>query len=114
MTTLERLGTYLAAGKTLTPSGLASAKLHLLDTVAAWVAGMGTQEGRALLAFRRQTQGDAAGAEPVSAAIATHCGLARLSEIDDIHIASMTTAGAIVVPAALTLAVSLRKTDERH
>src|SRR3981189_1660734 len=110
MTTLERLGTYLAAGKTLTPSGLASAKLHLLDTVAAWVAGMGTQEGRALLAFRRQTQGDAAGGEPVSAAVVTHCGLARLSEIDDIHIASMTTAGAIVVPAAPTLAVAVEKT----
>src|SRR4030081_1411225 len=109
MTPLERLGAYLAAGKNLTPSGLASAKLHLLDSVAAWVAGMGTQEGRALLAFRRQTLGDAA--EPVSAAVVTHCGLARLSEIDDIHIASMTTAGGIVVPAALTLAVSLGKTD---
>ena len=59
MTTLERLGAYLAAGKNLTPSGLANAKLHLLDSVAAWVAGMGTQEGRALLAFRRETLGDA-------------------------------------------------------
>ncbi len=49
MTTLERLGAYLAAGKNLTPSGLENAKLHLLDSVAAWVAGMGTQEGRALL-----------------------------------------------------------------
>jgi 2-methylcitrate dehydratase PrpD len=33
--------------------------------------------------------------------------LARLSEIDDIHLASMTTPGAIVVPAALTIAASL-------
>jgi len=111
MTTLERLGAYLATGRELTPSGLASARLHLVDAVAAWVAGLGTQEGRALVAFRRETQEGATGAEAVSAAVATHCGLARLSEIDDIHIASMTTAGGIVVPAALTLAVSLRKTD---
>jgi 2-methylcitrate dehydratase PrpD len=43
--------------------------------------------------------------------VATHCALARLSEIDDIHLAAMTTAGGIVVPAALTLAASLQKPD---
>src|SRR5262249_60077204 len=38
--------------------------------------------------------------------LATRCALARLSEIDDIDLASMTTPGAIVVLGALTLAAS--------
>ena len=107
MTALERLGTYLASGQNLAPLALANAKLHLVDNVAAWVAGMGTAEGRALLAFRNET----AGADRASAALTTHCALARLSEIDDIHLAAMTTAGGIVVPAALTLAASLKETE---
>jgi 2-methylcitrate dehydratase PrpD len=39
--------------------------------------------------------------------VAMNCALARLSEVDDIHLASMTTAGAIVIPGALTIARSL-------
>jgi 2-methylcitrate dehydratase PrpD len=38
--------------------------------------------------------------------LATHCALARMSEIDDIHLASTSTPGAIVVPAALTIAAA--------
>jgi 2-methylcitrate dehydratase PrpD len=103
MTSLEQLGAYLADGRTLPPLALATAQLRVVDTVAAWLAGMATAEGRALLAFRAATaEGDRA-----SAALMTHCALARLSEIDDIHLAAMTTAGGIVVPAALTLAASL-------
>ena len=107
MTALERLGAYLASGQSLPPLALANAKLHVVDNVAAWVAGMGTTEGRALLVFRR----DMPGAESASAALMTHCALARLSEIDDIHLAAMTTAGGIVVPAALTLAASLKEPE---
>src|SRR5581483_1607582 len=36
--------------------------------------------------------------------VARHCAWARLSEIDDIHLASATTPGGVIVPAALTLA----------
>src|SRR5437016_2032845 len=39
--------------------------------------------------------------------VAMHCALARLSEIDDIHLASGITPGALVVPSALTIAASL-------
>jgi 2-methylcitrate dehydratase PrpD len=106
MTALERLGSYLANGQNPTPLALANAKLHVIDNVGAWIAGMGTAEGRALLAFRKQVP-DPDGA----AALTTHCALARLSEIDDIHLAAMTTAGGIVVPAALTLAAALKETD---
>jgi 2-methylcitrate dehydratase PrpD len=107
MTALERLGAYLANGQPLTPLALANARLRITDGVAAWIAGMDTAEGRALMAFRKQAP-DADGA---SAALMTHCALARLSEIDDIHLAAMTTAGGIVVPAALTLAASLKETE---
>jgi len=107
MTALERLGAYLANGRDLPPLALSNARLRVIDGVAAWIAGLGTAEGRALLAFRKET-GDA---DSASAALMTHCALARLSEIDDIHLAAMTTAGGIVVPAALTLAASLKVTE---
>src|SRR5262249_19842824 len=104
MTTLERLGEYLAGGRGRPPLAIANARLHVIDSAAAWLAGMGTAEGRALLAFRI----DAPDAESATTALMTHCALARLSEIDDIHLAAMTTAGGIVMPAALTLAASLK------
>jgi 2-methylcitrate dehydratase PrpD len=107
MTALERLGAYLANGQNLTPLALANARLRITDGVAAWIGGMGTAEGRALLAFRNE----APDGDSVSAALMTHCALARLSEIDDIHLAAMTTAGGIVVPAALTLAASRKATE---
>jgi 2-methylcitrate dehydratase PrpD len=110
MTALERLGAYLASGQALPPLAFANARLHVIDTIAAWIAGIGTREGRALLAFRDDLQ-VTADVERASAALAIHCALARLSEIDDIHLAAMTTAGGIVVPAALTLAVSLNERD---
>jgi len=104
MTALERLGSYLADGQAPPRLAFDNAKLRVVDNVAAWIAGFGTAEGRALLAFRRET----AEADRVSAALTTHCALARLSEIDDIHLAAMTTAGGIVVPAAVTLASLLK------
>jgi 2-methylcitrate dehydratase PrpD len=107
MTALEQFGHYLAKGQSLPALARANVRLRVIDTVAAWIAGAGTAEGRALIAFRAEQEGDAPAAARVSAAVATHCGLARLSEIDDIHLAAMTTAGGIVVPAALTLAASL-------
>ena len=39
-----------------------------------------------------------------------NCALVRMSEIDDIHLASMITPGAIVVPAALSIAAALPQT----
>jgi len=107
MTALERLGGYLVNGQNLPPLALANARLRVIDGVAAWISGLGTAEGRALLAFRQE----APDVDAVSAALMPHCALARLSEIDDIHLAAMTTAGGIVVPAALTLAAAQRETD---
>jgi 2-methylcitrate dehydratase PrpD len=82
--------------------------LHVADTVGAWVAATATVEGKAVIAFRKELQrlfgtGDANPLDDV----ALHCALARLSEADDIHLASITTPGSIVIPAAFILAARL-------
>lgn len=80
--------------------------LHILDSVGALVAGAGTEEGQMLLAMRRQER-EAAGAfgqADIDLDLMVRCALARLSEVDDIHRASMITPGAVVIPAVLTLA----------
>jgi 2-methylcitrate dehydratase PrpD len=103
VTLLERLGAHAAGGYR---SGLSSPvrdvlKLHIADTVAAWIAACTTAEGRALLAFEPPERAGMPGR------VGLACALARLSEVDDIHLASGTTPGAIVVPAALTIGAAL-------
>ncbi|HTF15631.1 MAG TPA: MmgE/PrpD family protein [Burkholderiales bacterium] len=99
MTVLEQLGAHVAgAGAGPVRQAL---RLHLADTVGAWIAGSATPEGRALVEF-----GGRAGAG-MPDRVATSCALARLSEIDDIHLASGTTPGSLIVPSALTIAASL-------
>jgi 2-methylcitrate dehydratase PrpD len=98
MTVLEQLGAHVAGGGVAPPRE--ALRLHVADTVGAWIAGSATPEGRALLKF-------GANHDAMPDRVAVHCALARLSEIDDIHLASGITPGAIVVPAALTIAGSL-------
>src|SRR6266850_7873112 len=101
MTILEQLGAYIAGERADLSGSLRQAlRLHLADTVGAWTAGSATAEGRALVKFGAQATG-------MPDRVATNCALARLSEIDDIHLASGTTPGALVIPAALTIAASL-------
>ena len=76
-------------------------RLHLADTVGAWIAAGATAEGRALLSFESPDR------ESLPGRVALHCALARLSEVDDIHLSSGTTPGAIVIPAAVILAGAL-------
>jgi 2-methylcitrate dehydratase PrpD len=98
MTVLEQLGAHVARVGAAPPRE--ALRLHVADTVGAWIAGSATPEGRALLKF-----GASLGAMPDR--VATHCALARLSEIDDIHLASGTTPGSLIIPSALTIAASL-------
>src|SRR5215216_8126112 len=87
-------------------------ELHVIDTVGAWIAASRTAEGKALIAFRARLRPlDGGSSASLLADVATHCALARLSEIDDIHLASMTTPGSIVIPAALLIARSLPDVD---
>lgn len=81
-------------------------RLHVADTVAAWIASAQTTEGKALIAFRDRVSRGAA-VRDLGLDLATHCALVRLSETDDIHLRSMTTPGSIAIPAAMTLATQL-------
>src|ERR1700704_2785100 len=98
MTILEQLGAHIVGGGAAPVREVL--RLHVADTVGAWVAGSTTPEGRALVKF-------GANRDAMPDRVATNCALARLSEIDDIHLASATTPGALVVPATLTIAASL-------
>jgi 2-methylcitrate dehydratase PrpD len=102
MTVLEKLGAHVARGGAAPVRE--ALRLHVADTVGAWIAGSATPEGRALLKF-----GATRGAMPDR--VAVHCALARLSEIDDIHLASGTTPGSLIVPSGLTIAASLGRED---
>ncbi len=108
MSTLEQIGAYVASGTgaSLSDQVRQVLRLHLADTVAAWVAGAHTHEGRDLLAA--SAKGDAG---PMGAGlmgrVMLHCAVTRLSEIDDIHLAAGTTPGALIVPAVLTIGAAL-------
>src|SRR6476620_214229 len=99
MTALEQLGAFVATHQP-DERARADARLHAADLIGAWIAACGTAEGRALMAFRKD-------ADALGDRLAINVALARLSEIDDIHLGAMITPGAIVVPSALTIAASL-------
>jgi 2-methylcitrate dehydratase PrpD len=109
MTPLEQLGAFVAGlrAKHLPAPVRDKLKLHVADTIGAWVAGMGTVEGQALIRFREELRTHDA-AESLLDDVAMNCAVTRLSEIDDIHLAAMITPGSIVVPGALTIAGSLQ------
>jgi 2-methylcitrate dehydratase PrpD len=86
-------------------------RLHVTDTIGAWIAATQTPEGKALLAFRARMRTKEKTASDLHDDLATHCALVRLSEIDDIHLPSMTTPGSIVIPAAMTLAAARPGTE---
>jgi 2-methylcitrate dehydratase PrpD len=79
-------------------------RLQIADTVGAWLAGARTSEGRALVRFVSPRPGR----EGVLDRVMLNCAVTRLSEIDNIHLASGTTPGAVIVPAALTIAAALQ------
>jgi 2-methylcitrate dehydratase PrpD len=105
MTALERLGSHIAASECPSDAARELVELHLIDTVGALIASARTVEGLGLLQFRAAMRARGQGAWALD--LATRCALARLSEIDDIHLPSMITPGAIVIPGALTLAGAL-------
>jgi 2-methylcitrate dehydratase PrpD len=108
---LEQLGAFVAGYRAahLAAPVREKLKLHVADTVGAWVAGMGTTEGRALIRFREESRNANAS---LLDDVAANCALTRLSEIDDIHLAAMITPGSIVVPGALTIAASLQSSAD--
>ena len=101
-TTLQSLAAYVHGANDVDTKVHAAVTLHVIDTIGAWIAGAHSAEGKALLSFRRQMRAQSGAAQSILTDVMTNCAVARLSEIDDIHLASMTTPGAIVIPAALT------------
>jgi 2-methylcitrate dehydratase PrpD len=106
MAPLEELAIFVSQGVrggVSTPLR-ARLELHVADTLVAWVATAGTQEARNLRQFRNDNR-----PAPADCAldILINCALTRLSEVDDIHLASMITPGAIIIPGTLTIAATM-------
>jgi 2-methylcitrate dehydratase PrpD len=91
--------------------GLSKLRLHVADTLGAWVAATATAEGKKLLAFRGGLRSERRAGPDWLDDVAINCALARLSEVDDIHLASMTTPGSVVIPAAMALAAQAPRPD---
>jgi 2-methylcitrate dehydratase PrpD len=109
MTALETMAAFIARGVRggVPAATRATAKRHVIDTVGAWIAGARTAEGRALIASPALAM---TGSDTVCD-VGIHCALSRLSEIDNIHLASSITPGSIVIPTALTIAANRSDTD---
>src|SRR5262245_20991245 len=104
MTAIERLGAHVAGCAPAAGAVRELVELPLIDTVGAWIASAPTEEDRSLLRFRVAMRAGGQAGEALALDLATRCALTRMSEIDDIHLPSMTTPGSIIIPAALTLA----------
>lgn len=109
MNGIGELATHIAGLKSasMTAALRDKLRLHVADILGAWVGGAATAEGRALLGFRRDLRALEVAGGGLADDLMINVSLARLSEVDDIHLASMTTAGSVVVPAALTIAAAL-------
>src|SRR5260370_16427404 len=110
MTTLEQLGAFVAQSSVPSQHLRELLPCQVADIVGAGIASLPTPEGAALLRWRAAAgEGAAPGSiHKLRLDVATHCALARLSEVDDIHLASTTTPGGIVVPGAVAVAAAWR------
>ena len=101
MTILEQMAEGLAAAPKLS-STTARLGIHLLDTVAAWIAGRATEEGARLAGLQSPSRSPFPlfSDHPLDC-VTLACATIRLTEIDDIHMPSCTTPSSVVVPTAL-------------
>jgi 2-methylcitrate dehydratase PrpD len=107
MSALGELGRYIADSGPPAEDLRELAQLHLIDTVGALIASTRMPEGLRLLRFRAGMPEAAEAHGALALDLSTRCALARASEIDDIHLPSMTTPGAVVIAGALTLAAAM-------
>ncbi len=84
-----------------------TAGVRILDTLAALRRGAATGEGRAIAGLADASVADRPVDGGVLGTVARRVSIARLTELDDIHMASGTTPGAVVVPTAVTLGAAL-------
>ena len=84
---------------------LEAARQRVFDTICAAALGMRTHEGGALLRMEESLRGPREARNPIDS-VRRNVAAARTTEIDDIDIASCTTVGSVVVPAALAVAAN--------
>ncbi len=114
MTIMAEFGAYLSAMQAEDDGVVDALGLHLADTVGAQIACVASAEARTLIAYRQALPEFSGAADgDLFSRIALHCALARASEADDIHLASMTTPGSIVVPCALMMLAEPARGEER-
>lgn len=110
MTCIDTIAQRLTSGPLLaTLEGACPAlPIHLLDTVGAWIAGRASSEGVQLHQLKEGgAHAPAVFDGSVLDSIALATATARLTEVDDMHMASCTTPGAVVVLSALALAADV-------
>ena len=107
MTLLDELAEHLAGldSRAFSADDRSALDIHVVDTAAALLTGSATPDGSAALAFTGRGTGGALDA------VAAQVAATRSTEVDDIHLSSGTTPGAIVVPTALGLSGHLNITD---
>ena len=105
VTVISELAAFVAGAKAsdLPAAQRERLRLHLTDTVIAAIAGARIPEGQALRSL--------GGENDVASQIGRQAAAARLTEVDDIHLASCTTPSAGVVPVALRLAALQHQFD---
>ena len=119
MTLLDELAQFITNVRfeDLSPETVAQAKLHIFDSLGALLVGARTEEAKANRDLVLDLMAPARGAEdtgvpvpgfdfsaPLPLALLLSCIATRMTETDDIDIASCTTIGSVVVPAALLTA----------
>jgi 2-methylcitrate dehydratase PrpD len=116
VTLIDRLAEFMnqVSYETLPRKTVEKTKLHVFDTLAATRVGARTEEGKANLELFKKwipsTDGPGTPvpgfdvSAPLPSAVFLSCVATRLTEMDDIDIASCTTPGSVAVPAAFALA----------
>src|ERR1700675_3119543 len=80
VTALEQLADFITT-RGITKPVRANLRRHIVDIAGCWIAAGATPEGRAVIRLPRGAS--------IADRVGRNCALARLSEIDDIHLASM-------------------------
>ena len=118
MSVLEQMGEWIAGtrGSVELPAAIRQRlAVHLLDSVGAWIAGRETEEGQKLARLEANARMPFAllTRQPLDQ-IALGVATTRLTEMDDIHMASCTTPGSVAVPTAVVVTAHFQKQDARH
>lgn len=111
MTILEQLASLVAEGAPTAPE-CDRINLHMIDSLAAWIAASEGEDGLRILRFGQTGRAPVLFGDSVLDEIARRVAIARSSEIDDIHLPSCTTGGAVIVQTALPLAKDCGATPE--